>query len=273
MVLGLRRTPGSDRSEEPTVTALPDAERFDLGFGTIPATADGTATSNQEISTRPPASEPLARLHERLQRSAGLVWMLVGDSLEPGTGPARDWRSFGGRFTEYVRTGLGRRRDVVIVNTAPAQLLAEVAAEFETQSLPVQPGVVMFCVGPREALAGITGLDSFERRLAGLVTQVQDRGATPILCTPPLIPTGNSTATAVQCIYAEAVRATAAEYDVPLVDHWLAWESAVQRGQAASDWLLPDSIAPGPRGHAELAERLADDLQLARLAPIAPEAG
>jgi lysophospholipase L1-like esterase len=82
------------------------------------------------------------------------------------------------------------------------------------------------------------------------------------LSTPPLTPTTSEGEAVHQLIYVEAVRAVAAEYDLPLVDHFRHWEAAATEIGGLERWFDGESRHPGRVGHEQMARRLFADLRL-----------
>jgi hypothetical protein len=201
-------------------------------------------------------------LRALLSRPAPLTWMLIGDSLEPSAGHEREWRSFSGRLSDVVRHVAGRARDVFIVHTAAGQRLEEVAVDAAQNVARFRPDIVLVTLGPQEAASGRRGLTAFERNLIALIGTAAAARAVPILSTPPQTPAADPEAAVHQLIYAEAIRAVAAEYDVPLVDHFAHWETAAARPAGNSAWFEAAASTPGRYGHEQLARRIVVDLQL-----------
>lgn len=209
-----------------------------------------------------PESAGGSSLQRPLSRAASLTWMYVGDSLEPPATAGRDWRSFAGRLTETIRQTAGRSRDVVIEQLAAGQTLSAALDEATESIARFRPDLLLVSIGPHEAAAGRRGLAAFEQALTMLIHRARQGQTLPILCTPPRVPTAEAKATVDQLIYAEAVRSIAAEYDLPLVDHFAHWEAAAASARGNDGWFDSSVALPGRFGHQQLTARIVADLQL-----------
>lgn len=202
------------------------------------------------------------RLAQRLAATHDLTWVIAGDSLEPNGAAPREWRNFAGRLMEHVRHQLGRAGDLFLVSAACDRNLQALSAEADRQILRSHPDIVLLTISPLEARAGKRGLHTFERQLIGLISQVAATGAVLCLATPPLAPAGEDSDAVNQMIYAEAVRSIAAEYDLPLVDHFAHWEAVATEIGGLERWYDAESRTPGRIGHEQLARRVIADLHL-----------
>jgi len=223
------------------------------------------ATADSHLSAAS-SSSSLSRIHRQLAQSGSLTWMLSGDSLEPHHAPHREWRSFGGRLGEFVRTELGRNEDVFIVNATPGQCVETI--DVESRIFRYRPDFVLFSLGPGEAAHGTSGLLAFEQSLGRLLVRLADAGIVAVLCTPPLTPVDEAEDSVDRLIYVEAIRAIAAEYDVPLVDHFAHWETAATEIGGLERWFEGESTSPGRVGHEQLTRRIILDLQLDQVVVI-----
>jgi lysophospholipase L1-like esterase len=106
-------------------------------------------------------------------------------------------------------------------------------------------------------------LDAFEEHLTVVLRSIAAAGGIPVLSTPPALLLPDDAPQGIdQLVYVEAVRSLAAEFDVPLVDHWEHWEQcAVPPGRAGS-WFDKDGQSPSAIGLAQIAERLLAELNL-----------
>jgi hypothetical protein len=205
-------------------------------------------------------SSPLATL---LASPRGLTWVIAGDSLEPVGSHDREWRSYSGRLAEQVRVQWGRHSDGVIIQTEPAGRIVELERKLTDRVLRYTPDIVYIAVGLEETRRGLGELDHFESALSRLVERLQAAAALVVLATPPCIPTLESHTEVDQQVYAAAVRAIAAEYETPLVDHFAAWELAATHDGALTRWLDTDGETPGAAGHRQITETIVRELGLA----------
>lgn len=219
-----------------------------------------------------PRHEPAGgeRLRRALEQQAPLTWMLAGESFDTVPSGVREWPSFTSRLTEAIRRHPVRGADVFIVETRSGPALARLAHELPPRAARFRPDVVLLSLSPRDVEQGLKGLETFERQLADLVEAVLSAGALPILCTPPCLEQTTAESTVDRSVYVEAIRATAAEYEVPLVDHWAEWELVLQEPAAASGATAGADRPPGPLGPARLAQRILEELGLSSPLDAAP---
>jgi hypothetical protein len=196
--------------------------------------------------------------------------MLAGESFDSVPSGVREGASFTSRLTEAIRRHPVRGGDVFIVETRSGPALARLARELPPRAARFRPDVVLLSLSPHDVEQGLKELEGFERQLAGLVEAVLSAGALPILCTPPCLEQTVAAATVDRSVYVEAIRATAAEYEVPLVDHWAEWESVLQEPAAASGATAGADRPPGPLGPARLAQRILEELGLSSPLDAAP---
>ena len=224
--------------------------------------SEAPAPTNPHPYGRDNAEPSLLRLHQLLADAQPLTWMLIGDSYEPAETNRRDWRSFGGRLSEFVRSELGRSDDVFIVNTVPGQSVATLAGAATQRVLRFRPDCVLVSIGARDVQRGSAGLIDFERSVGNLVATLRDAGIVVILCTPPPMALDMDADAVDQLVHIEAVRAIAAEYGAPLVDHFVHWETAAKEIGGLERWFDHESAVPGRVGHEQMTRRIIDDLQL-----------
>lgn len=196
-----------------------------------------------------------AKLRSLIHRISGLAWVFTGDCL---LGPTSGGQTHG---NERLREFLHASADAADQARDAERYLDRLEAlrdELRQRTLTGGNDVVLICTGPNEARAGMKGLELFEHQLAVIVEDVLAAGAIPVLCTPPANRGG---ATVDQAVYVEAIRAAAAEYDVPLVDYWREWERTA--GEIDLDrWFGDAAAAPGRNGHVELVHKLVSDMEL-----------
>ncbi|MFV0441982.1 MAG: SGNH/GDSL hydrolase family protein [Planctomycetaceae bacterium] len=200
-------------------------------------------------------------LHKLVRETRPLTWVITGDSLEPMAGE-REWRNFSGRLIEYLRLHRQRMEDAFVVTTSPLRRIGSLATELQTQLLRFQPDVVLLNVSPSEAEAGRRGLSTFEADLLRIVQASRAAGLQLCLATPPVTPLHPGVDPVDVLIYVEAVRSVAAEYDLPLVDHYAHWEEAARLMGSLERWFEPMSSWPGRIGHEQLTRRIIHDLGL-----------
>jgi hypothetical protein len=250
----------------PAVSSVPEQDRRDSALG-------AAATSPAWVAHVPsPTAEPSGweRVWTALQQPASLTWMLAGESFDAAPPRLREWRTFTSRLTEAIRSHPLRSADVFIVDTRPGPALARLAQDLPLRVARFHPDIVLLSLSPGDVEQGLTALEAFEQQLAGVVEAVLAAESVPILCTPPCLGKADAETALDRSVYVEAIRATAAEYDIPLVDHWSEWESTLPASAVVSHTREAADLPPGPGGHARLAERILQELKLSSSAATAP---
>jgi acyl-CoA thioesterase-1 len=221
-----------------------------------PLSAPVFAPPSRSLVRRTVAQQESARVKLRslIHRISGLAWVFTGDSL---LGPAGNGQAHGNeRLREFLQApadAADQARDVGRYRNRVEALRDELRERTLGGS-----DVILICTGTNEARAGMKGLELFEHQLALIVEDVLAAGAVPVLCTPPAVRGG---ATVDQAVYVEAIRAAAAEYDVPLVDYWREWERTTEEIDV-DRWFGDAAAAPGRNGHVELVHKLVSDMEL-----------
>jgi len=116
----------------------------------------------------------------------------------------------------------------------------------------------------------------FTANLRTLVQRLRAAGSAVVLMTPPRFAEENRRNGLDEdpnlrlAPYAAHIRTVARELDVPLVDHFAAWETAQTSGRRLQPWTT-DGCHPNPDGHAELTPRIVATLTpLVRAAATRP---
>ncbi len=232
------------------------------------AKQDRSRTPQETMPAPVSASPPPAWI----LRSKPLTWILLGESLAPPPDGNRNWRNFGERLGEFLKPIRRRSRDVLIDKTAPRCDLTETRRRL-ADSLRFQPDVVLLSVGLKNIPRDAEELSRFEEGLRQFIKILQRTKANCILSTPPALPVINREETVDHLIFTEAIRAIAAECDLPLVDHWRRWEEASLRGNDLSKWCTNQGRTVGPAGHMELFRQIVEDLGLGQISDPSPSPG
>lgn len=219
-----------------------------------------------KLSTEPPASPLPTSLREVMRDTRPLTWLITGDSHEPPRG-AREWRNFSGRLIEHLRLHLQRTEDAFVVTSSPGKRIDTLSGDVPMQLLRFQPDIVLLSVSPGEVEAGRRGLAAFEDQLLRIVQAGRSAGFMLCLATPPVTPLQPGVDPIDVLIYVEAVRSVAAEYDLPLIDHYAYWEEAAMQIGGLERWFDQESRWPGRIGHEQLCRRIISDLGLALPTP------
>jgi len=108
---------------------------------------------------------------------------------------------------------------------------------------------------------------TYRENLVSLVDRIRKSGAEPILLTEPRWAKDQKNGLGEDPNpllerYVDACREVAKERGVPLVDHYRHWKEAEEKGTTLREWTT-DGCHPNPRGHRELADRIAPVLEKA----------
>ncbi len=246
----------------PDVSEMADMHADGTGaWATATVSASRTTVTTDGVTATEEANSDRGRLRTLLGKPGPLTWVMCGDSLRLPSSGVREWRSSAGRITEYLHGRMSRSHDVLVDTATPGMRIEKLIPVLWQRVLKFRPDVVLISIGQGEAEAGLEGLEEFERRLAMLVETLQKTGIVTAVSTPPLAASVDSDEIVLQLVYAEATRATAAEYDLPLVDHWAHWEQHATEGDVTS-WYDGETWVPGKLGHVEIARRIVKDLGL-----------
>lgn len=196
---------------------------------------------------------PHAALQAFLTCSRPVAWMVAGDDYSQ---VRADTAGFCQTFAGELRPLRRPQSDPIINVAAPGGRLAEVRRHLETW-LRHAPDVLLLLSGPADASAGVDHLRPFEENVESIVAACRDAGVLPILTTSPLPLVSETDADYVApLVYAEALRALSAEWDVPLVDFRDEWEQLAIRPGLAGSWIDEDAATPSTIGLMHLVDQL-----------------
>ncbi len=178
--------------------------------------------------------------------------------LAPATFPARVQAALraAGLAVEVHNSGIGAER----TDLALARLDRDVISQ--------RPDIVTVMYGTNDSwvdtgkTASRLAPEVFTANLRTLVQRLRAAGSAVILMTPPRFAEENRRNGLDEdpnlrlAAYVAQIRTVARELDVPLVDHFAAWETAQQAGRRLQSWTT-DGCHPNPDGHADLAPRIA----------------
>ncbi len=133
--------------------------------------------------------------------------------------------------------------------------------------LDLKPDLVTIMYGTNDSYvdrgrtAGRLSLTRYRQNLVTLVTELLRRGIVPVLMTEPRW-AADAKANGLGehpnvrlSLYVDACRSVAADWRVPLVDHFAVWGVAARRGVKLSGWTT-DGCHPNPTGHGKITDRL-----------------
>jgi lysophospholipase L1-like esterase len=191
----------------------------------------------------------------------------LGDSITKGVraGVAED-QTFAAELQRQLRAGQFPDAEVINVGIGGEQA-GQGLARLARDVVAKQPNIVTIMYGHNDSYidAGKTTVrvpvPRFRADLSQLVERLREAGITPILMTPPAYaeksgPNGAGEHCNVKLArYAEVARQVAETLQVPLVDHFAAWEEISKKGTDLNEWTT-DGYHPNPKGHVDLAARM-----------------
>lgn len=196
----------------------------------------------------------------------------LGDSITKGVraGVAED-QTFAAELQRQLRAGQFPDAEVINVGIGGEQA-GQGLARLARDVVAKQPSIVTIMYGHNDSYidAGKTTVrvpvPRFRADLSQLVERLREVGITPILMTPPAYaeksgPNGAGEHCNVKLSrYSEVARQVAETLQVPLVDHFAAWEEVSKKGTDLNEWTT-DGYHPNPKGHVDLATRMLPVIQ------------
>lgn len=196
----------------------------------------------------------------------------LGDSITKGVraGVAED-QTFAAELQRQLRAAQFPDAEVINVGIGGEQA-GQGLARLARDVVAKQPSIVTIMYGHNDSYidAGKTtvrvSIPRFRADISQLVERLREAGITPILMTPPAYaetsaPNGAGEHCNVKLSrYAEVIRQQSETLQVPLVDHFAAWEEISKKGADLNEWTT-DGYHPNPKGHADLANRILPVIQ------------
>jgi len=202
--------------------------------------------------------EIMDRVKELLASPTPVTWLFYGDSITHGalhTWGARDYTEL---FAERLRFELGRVMDVVINTANNGDTTRGLVGGFEWRVARFEPHVVFIMIGMNDCSDGndIT-LPEFEANLDELLDKIAGLGGRAVLQTTcPILPGGAPEREPHFDAFMAAVRAAAAQRELPLIDHQAHW---AENADKHCYW-LDNAFHPNAVGHRVFANLLFKDL-------------
>lgn len=191
----------------------------------------------------------------------------LGDSITKGVraGVSED-QTFSAELQRQLRAGVFPDTEVINVGIGGEQA-GQGLTRLARDVVAKKPNIVTIMYGHNDSYidAGKTAvrvsIPRFRADISQLVERLREVGVTPILMTPPAYaeksaPNGEGEHCNVKLSrYSEVVRQVAETLQVPLIDHYAAWEEISKKGTDLNEWTT-DGYHPNPKGHVDLATRM-----------------
>lgn len=128
-------------------------------------------------------------------------------------------------------------------------------ARIEKDVLDRKPHLVVVKFGMNDVARG--PVDRFKSNMTAIVKQCQDAGAVVVLCTPNSVFENTARPNAKLAEFSKAVRETANEFQIPVVDLFSDWQQLRKQDEFSWSLLMSDAIHPNMNGHRRIAELVA----------------
>lgn len=201
---------------------------------------------------------------DRISKGERALIVCMGDSITEQNYHCHQHLNYVGRLAERLIDAFGRRTFVFNVGIS-GELTGGALQRLDRDALRFRPDLLLLMYGINDSKKGLDGLAEFRDNLRTLVKRVRESGTELLLLTQNAI-TYDSSGPAQLRIhyaeYAEAIRETAAELDVPLCDIHARWTELIGKEPEAQARLMDDALHPNERGHDFMARTLFDYLNL-----------
>lgn len=205
-----------------------------------------------------------SRLHDALASDEPLTWVITGDSITHGLVHTQGERSYPDHLHELIRGDLARTRDIVINSGISGHRITDILEDWDRRVAAWSPDVVTLMIGTNDCATGegrpFTSPENFATAVGDFVARVRERGAIPVLLTPPTVDVHNAPERVRSSEFADAVRRVASQQAVILADIDARF---AEIGAGAMPWrLMSDPFHPNAEGHALIALLLSEALEL-----------
>ena len=267
MVINQQTADRKKPSPSSAVDSLAEAIVADRRSGNDDGSSSATVNATEQPAVRvykssqvdAPALREIRRL---LDGSKPLTWVFTGDNITHGGGYTQGARSYSEHFAERVRWELKRFLDVVVNTGVSGDRAKGLAKNLDWRVLRFRPDVVSVMLGLNDSGGGVPGRQEFRDHLATIVDRLRNEGAIVLLNTPNRINLLKARDRLDLPGYVQIVRDVAAEFELPLIDHWSHWEEVKSTAEDVPGWLADDGIHPDCEGHRELAKLLFAELDI-----------
>ena len=239
------------------------------------------------ISVLPSTSMPLARFHQRIQEKIAdygappVLIAALGDSVTQGLG-----------VTEFLHDDVYHAQLKRLLEHRYPQSIFSVVnvgdngqnavgglARLERDVLHLQPDLLLIGYGLNDSAADEPGIGTYREAIAALVNRAREATqADIILLSPNMMPMYDNPQIpdnwrhvtqhflhlqndGTLAAYAETLRETAGELDVPVADVYMAWEELASRGVDTTAMLINGLNHPNAEGHSIAAKVVMDVIQ------------
>lgn len=150
-------------------------------------------------------------------------WLFTGDSITQGAKHTLGFRAYPEIFSERIRFEMNRSRDIVINTAVSGNTTADILNDFDWRVKQSCPDVISLMIGTNDAaVVRNISVDMFKENLETLIDKFKKLGAVIILQTPNIIIKESEQGLQRKelPVYIRAIRETALENKILLIDHW-----------------------------------------------------
>ena len=206
----------------------------------------------------------MERVRVLLKSRDPLKWLFAGDSITHGAVHTFGSRDYTELFSERLRSELGRPRDIVIKTAISGHTTSRLLEDFDWRHAQFAPDVTFVMIGMNDCSAARNiPLAVFRDNLAELVRRLGAlRSLVVLQTTCPILPGTAPDREPNFPAYMEAIRAAAAEFTLPLVDHTRRWEELERKAPGSHFYWMSNAFHPNAAGHRLFAEEIYRELGL-----------
>jgi lysophospholipase L1-like esterase len=200
----------------------------------------------------------------------------LGDSITKGVRPGvSSEQTFAALVEQGLRSSAANLR---VINAGIGGERTDQALQRLDRIIAMKPHIVTVMYGANDSYidqgktASRITSEAFRSNLTQIVVELLRRGILPVVMTEPpwaadATPNGiGENPNVAMRPFIEATREVAAEWRVPLIDHFAQWSQAEQAGQNLREWTT-DGLHPNPAGHRVIARAMVGRLTEALAAP------
>ncbi len=184
-----------------------------------------------------------------------MTWLFMGDSITHGSAWTGGYDSLAQLFEKFVKDDLGRKQDIVINAGSSGATTDSTITDLDRRLAKYDPDVVVLMLGTNDNPGNDEADTTYKNNLRTLLNKIMEKGAVPIVRTPPTSNQRNMTRVAglIQAVVAEDAYANS----VIFVDQYTVWAKSNWQAVYTDNGLHPDEA-----GHLWFAHQLINEMGL-----------
>ncbi|MCC9605556.1 SGNH/GDSL hydrolase family protein [Blastopirellula sp. JC732] len=198
------------------------------------------------------AQDKLEKSRQRLASGEPTKIVCFGDSITGvyyHSGSKRAWCDMLGLLLQQAYPGA----KLEMINAGVSgHTTVNALARIERDVLKKEPNLVVIGFGMNDVAR--TPFEEFAPNLREIIRRCQEVGAEVVLCTPNAVSETEPRPEVKVAKYSEAIRAVAAELQLPVVDIFTSWKQLREDDPVGWSLLMSDEIHPNMTGHIRFAE-------------------